>query len=334
MIISLFTDSSFANPRFFWLFVVLAAAVGWYFWRHSRQNPHIQVASIEGLKGLRTTRPVLRHGLFVLRMAALSLIIVALARPQSSNKWESVTTEGIDIMMALDISGSMLAQDLKPDRLEAAKKISTQFISGRNNDRIGLVIFSGESFTQCPLTTNHTALINMFNSVKSGMIEDGTAIGLGLATAVNRIKDSDAKSRVIILLTDGVNNRGAIDPMTAAEIARTFGIRVYTIGIGTRGKAPYPVQTPFGIRYQDIEADIDEELLIEIADMTNGQYFQANDNNALIKVYEEIDLLEKSKVSVEEHHKKSEEYLKFAIAAALALLLEILFRYTLLRNLP
>ena len=327
-------DYSFAQPQFFWLFTVLAAAIVWYFWRHNRLHPHLQVASVEGLKGVRTARPVLRHLLFVLRMSAFALVIVVLARPQSSNKWESVTTEGIDIMMALDISSSMLARDFSPDRIEAAKRIAIQFISGRPNDRIGLVIFSGESFTQCPLTTDHTSLINLFNNVHSGMIEDGTAIGLGLANAVSRIKDSDALSRVIILLTDGVNNRGSIDPMTAAEIAKTFGIRVYTVGIGTRGMAPHPVPTPFGIRYQDMPTDIDEELLIRIGEMTNGRYFRATDNDALVKIFEEIDRLEKSIINVEEHHKKSEEYLRFALFAALLLLLEILLRHTLLRNLP
>jgi len=325
---------TYANPQFFWLFVAWMAFVGWYVWRQNRLNPQLQIASVEGLKGVRTARPVLRHALFVLRMMAFALIIVVLARPQSSNRWETVTTEGIDIVMALDISGSMLAQDFKPDRLEAAKRISTQFISGRPNDRIGLVIFSGESFTQCPLTTDHTSLINLFNSVHSGMIEDGTAIGLGLANAVNRIKDSDAISKVVILLTDGVNNRGSIDPMTAAEIAKTFGIRVYAIGVGTRGIAPYPVQTPFGVQYRDMETDIDENLLKEIAKMTDGQYFRATGNDALVKIYEEIDQMEKSKISVQEHHKKTEEYLKFAIAAALLLLLEIILRYTVLRNLP
>jgi len=328
------SDYIFAYPKFFWLFGVIAVAIAWYIWRQKRLNPHMQIASVEGLKGVRTVRPVLRHFLFLLRMAAFAFIIIVLARPQSSNKWESVTTEGIDIMMALDISGSMLAQDFKPDRIEAAKQISIQFISGRPNDRIGLVIFSGESFTQCPLTTNHAALINLFNSVHSGMIEDGTAIGLGLANSVNRIKDSDAHSKIIILLTDGVNNRGSIDPMTAAEIAKTFGIRVYTIGVGTRGMAPYPVRTAFGIQYQNMPTDIDEELLIRISEMTDGRYFRATDNNALVKVYEEIDQLEKSKISVQEHHKKSEEYLRFAIAAALLLLLEMLLRYTVLRNLP
>ena len=327
-------DYTFSNPQFFWLFILIVAATGWYIWRQHRLNPHLQVASVEGLKGVRTARPLLRHLLFVLRMAAFALIIVVLARPQSSNRWESVTTEGIDIVMALDISGSMLAQDFKPDRLEAAKNISTQFIAGRSNDRIGLVIFSGESFTQCPLTTDHASLINLFKNVHNGMIEDGTAIGLGLANSVSRIKDSDAISKVVILLTDGVNNRGSIEPMTAAEIAKTFGIRVYTVGIGTRGMAPHPVPTPFGVQYRDMPTDIDEALLKKIAEMTDGLYFRATDNNALVKVYEEIDRMEKSKISVQEHHKKTEEYLKFALAAALLLLLEILLRYTVLRNYP
>jgi len=327
-------DYTYANPQFFWLFIALVAAVGWYIWRQNRLNPYMQVASVEGLKGVRTARPILRHVLFVLRLMAFSLMIVVLARPQLSNKWETVTTEGIDIVMALDISGSMLAQDFKPDRLEAAKRISTQFISGRPNDRIGLVVFSGESFTQCPLTTDHTSLINLFNSVHSGMIEDGTAIGLGLANAVSRIKDSDAISKVIILLTDGVNNRGSIDPMTAAEIAKTFGMRVYTVGIGTRGMAPHPVRTPFGVQFQNMPTDIDEDLLKEIAKMTDGLYFRATDNESLVKIYEEIDQMEKSRISVQEHHKKTEEYLRFALAAALLLLVEIILRYTLLRNLP
>ena len=324
-------DYTFANPQFFWLFFALTAVLGWYIWRKNRLHPHLHVSSIDGLKGVLTARPVLRHLLFTLRMAAFALIILVLARPQSSNRWESVTTEGIDIIMALDISGSMLAQDFKPDRLEAAKNISIQFITGRYNDRIGLVIFSGESFTQCPLTTDHASLINLFKSVHNGMIEDGTAIGLGLANSVNRIKDSDAISKVIILLTDGINNRGSIEPMTAAEIAKTFGIRVYTVGIGTRGMAPLPVRTPFGVQYQNMETDIDEDLLKEIAKLTDGLYFRATDNESLKRIYEEIDQMEKSKISVQEHHKKTEEYLKFALTAALLLLLEILLRYTLLR---
>ena len=327
-------DYTFAYPQFFWLFAILAAAIGWYVWRQNRLNPHIQIASVEGLKGVRTVRPVLRHLLFALRAAAFALVIIVLARPQSSNRLVDVTTEGIDIMLALDISGSMLARDFYPDRIEAAKRIATQFISGRPNDRIGLVIFSGESFTQCPLTTNHAALINLLNSVHSGMIEDGTAIGLGLANSVNRIKDSDAASRIIILMTDGVNNRGSIDPMTAAEIAQIFGIRVYTVGIGTRGMAPHPVRTPFGVQYVDMPTDIDEDLLIRISEMTNGRYFRATDDNSLVRIFEEIDQLERSEINVQEYHRNSEEYLKFALFAALLLLFEIVLRYSLLRNLP
>jgi Ca-activated chloride channel family protein len=321
---------TYAYPLFFWLFIVWAAIVGWYVWRRNKLYPSIRLSSVEGLKGVQTVRPYLRHLLFALRMASFALLIVILARPQSSNQWESVTTEGIDIMLALDISGSMLAQDFKPDRLEAAKQVATQFVSGRPNDRIGLVVFSGESFTQCPLTTDHTALINLFNNVHSGMIEDGTAIGLGLANAVTRIKDSEAVSKVIILLTDGVNNQGSIDPLTAAEIAKTFGVRVYTIGVGSQGMAPYPVQTPFGIRYQDMKTEIDEELLKHIADMTGGLYFRATGNERLKAVYEEIDQLEKSQITVQEHHKKTEEYLSFAITALLLLMAEIILRHTFL----
>ena len=322
-------DYSFAYPQFFWLFVAIGAAIGWYIWRNNRLNPYIQLSSVEGLKNVRTIRPLLRHLPFVLRMATFALIIIALARPQLSNQWEDITTEGIDIIIALDISGSMLARDFEPDRIGAAKNIATQFIAGRPSDRIGLVIFSGESFTQCPLTTDHASLINLFNSVRSGMIEDGTAIGLGLANSVNRIKDSDAISKVIILLTDGVNNRGSIEPLTAAEIAKTFGVRVYTVGIGTRGMAPHPVQTPFGTRYQDMPTDIDEELLEQVAEMTDGKYFRATDNKSLVKIFEDIDKLEKTKINVQEHHKKTEEYFRFAFAAAILLLLEILYRYLL-----
>jgi Ca-activated chloride channel family protein len=326
---------TFAYPQFFWLFAVLLVVLGWYIWRQNRLNPHFQLASIEGFRGINSPRPMLRHILFVLRIIVFSLIIIVLARPQSTSSYsEDLTTEGIDIMLALDISGSMLAQDLKPDRIEAAKQISIQFISGRPHDRIGLVIFSGESFTQCPLTTDHATLINMFTAVRSGMIEDGTAIGMGLANSVSRLIESDAASRIVILLTDGVNNRGSIDPMTAAEIAKTFGIKVYTIGIGTRGTAPYPVRTPFGIQYYDLPADIDEDLLIQISEMTGGQYFRANDNDALMQVYQEIDQLEKSEINIQEYHRKTEEYARFALIALSLLTLEVFLRYTFLRMFP
>ena len=236
-------------------------------------------------------------------------------------------------MLTLDISGSMLARDFRPDRLEASKNVATEFISGRPYDRMGLVVFSGESFTQCPLTTDHAVLINLLREIQSGMIEDGTAIGMGLATAVNRIKDSQAKSKVIILLTDGVNNRGEIAPATAAGIAKTYGIRVYTIGVGTQGMAPYPVNTPFGIQYQDMPVEIDEAILKEISETTGGKYFRATDNNKLVQVYNEIDKLEKSKIDVRQFSRKEEKYFIPALIAFCLLAMEILVRNTLFRNL-
>jgi len=266
-------------------------------------------------------------------MAAVTILIIVLARPQSTDKFQDVSTEGIDIMLALDISGSMLARDFKPDRLEASKDVATEFISGRPYDRIGLVVFSGESFTQCPLTTDHAVLINLLREIQSGMIEDGTAIGMGLANAVNRIKDSEAKSKVIILLTDGINNRGEIAPATAAGIAKTFGIRVYTIGVGTMGTAPYPVQTPYGTQYQNMPVEIDEAILKEIAQTTGGKYFRATDNDKLVQVYSEIDKLEKSKIDVRQFTRKEEKYLIPAIIAFFILVIELLVRYTFLRKL-
>ena len=267
-------------------------------------------------------------------MVAVALLIVILARPQSTNSWSNSSTEGIDIMLAMDISGSMLAQDLKPNRLEAAKDVAASFINGRPNDNIGLVVFAAESFTQCPLTTDHTVLLNLFKDIQSGMIQDGTAIGLGLANAVSRIKDSHAKSKVIILLTDGSNNAGEIAPVTAAEIAKTFGVRVYTIGVGTKGMAPYPFQTAFGVQYQNIPVEIDEATLKQIASTTGGQYFRATDNASLKEIYSEIDQMEKTKISVQEYSKKQEEYKNWALLVFALLLVEILLRNTLLRNIP
>jgi Ca-activated chloride channel family protein len=265
---------------------------------------------------------------------AVILITLALARPQASNSWRTENTEGIDIMMALDISGTMLAEDLKPNRLDAAKSVATEFILSRPNDNIGLVVFSGESFTQCPLTTDHAVLVNLFNGINYGLIEDGTAIGLGLANAVNRIKDSKAKSKVIILLTDGSNNRGDIAPITAAEIAKSFGIRVYAIGIGSYGKVRIPVQTPLGLQYQLMDSEFDEKTLKDIATMTGGHYFRATDNSKLRNIYQEIDQMEKTKISVREYSKKNEEFYLFALGAFILLLLEILLRNTLLRKVP
>lgn len=325
----------FANPGFLYLLLVLVPMIVWYVLKQREANTSIQTSTLEGFKKSSITyKHILRHFLFGFRVIAIGLLIVVLARPQSQNNWQNVTTEGIDIVMSLDISGSMLAQDLKPDRLEAAKDVASEFIAGRPNDRIGLVVYSGESFTQCPLTTDHAVLINLFKDVKSGMIEDGTAIGMGLANAVNRLKDSKAISKVIILLTDGVNNQGSISPVTAAEIAQTYGIRVYTIGVGTNGTAPYPFKTAFGLQFQNIEVKIDEPTLKEIAQITGGQYFRATDNKKLKEIYNEIDLLEKSKISVKEYSKKKEEFLPFALLACLIFLIEIVLRYTLLKSIP
>jgi Ca-activated chloride channel family protein len=263
---------------------------------------------------------------------AIGLIIIALARPQTSSSSQNMTIEGIDIVMALDVSGSMLARDLKPDRLEASKAVASSFIKDRPNDRIGLVIFSGETFTQVPLTTDHSILLNMFKDIKSGMIEDGTAIGDGLATAVTRLKDSRAISKVVILLTDGVNNAGSVDPMTAAEIAKVFGVRVYTIGVGSFGTAPYPVQTPFGIQLRDMKVEIDEDLLQNIATQTDGRYFRATTNQKLEDIYAEIDKLERSKIEVTEFKRKHEEFLPLVLLAFGLLLAEFLLRQTIFKS--
>jgi Ca-activated chloride channel family protein len=330
-----FLDYTYADKWVLWFLLVIPLLTVWYIYRQHRLHPALQISTTTPFAKLRPSFKVwFRHSLFVLRMLAIALLIVALARPQSSNSWHNVTTKGIDIMMAMDVSGSMLAQDFSPNRLEAAKQVATRFINGRSNDRIGLVVFSGESFTQCPLTTDHAALINLMKDIKSGMIEDGTAIGEGLATSVARLKDSKAISKVIILLTDGVNNSGSIDPFTAAEIAKTFGIRVYTIGVGTYGMAPYPVQTPFGTQLQDMKVEIDEGLLKKIADMTDGLYFRANNKKKLEAIYQKIDKLEKSKISVKEYHKKDDRYLYLGLIALLALFFEGLLRYTYLKNTP
>jgi len=325
----------FANPEYFYLLLLIIPAIAWYVLKDKVAHASIQVSTIKSFNAApKTYKYYLRHALFVLRILAITFIIVALARPQSSNRYENVTTEGIDIIMALDISSSMLAMDFEPNRLEASKDVATKFITGRQNDKIGLVIFAGESFTQCPLTTDYAVLINLFKDIKCGMVEDGTAIGLGLANAVNRLKDSKAKSKVTILLTDGVNNQGEVAPLTAAELAKTFGIRVYTVGVGTIGQAPYPYQTPFGISTQNVPVKIDEKILEQIADMTGGKYFRATDKNKLKAIYQEIDQLEKSKIKVRQYSTKNEEYLLFALIGALLLLLEIALRNSILRNIP
>lgn len=327
-------DITFKNPELLWLALVLLPMIAYYVFLQRKNQVEFRFSNVGVAKAAESNlKSKLIHLPFVLRCLAVALLIVVLARPQSTSSWQDVTTEGIDIVMALDISGSMKAEDFKPNRLEAAKKVAKKFIQQRPNDRLGLVVFAGESFTQCPLTTDHSVILNLFNDVESGMLQDGTAIGMGLATSVKRLKESEAISKVVILLTDGDNNSGSIAPATAAEIAKEFGVRVYTIGVGTRGTAPMPFTDPFGrTRYQDMEVKINEELLTRIADMTDGKYFRATDNESLEQVYQEIDELEKSKIDVTEYRKRKEEFLPFAIAALLLLALEVLLKNTLLRS--
>jgi Ca-activated chloride channel family protein len=325
----------FAYPQVIYLTLIIPVMIGWYIFRQLKITPTIRLSGIQPFSGSPVSwKNYLRHLPFVLRQAVIALLILVAARPQSSNSWENVTTEGIDIILAVDISGSMLAEDFKPNRLEASKAVATEFIAGRPDDRMGLVVFSGESFTQCPLTTDHAVLMNLFQGIQSGIIEDGTAIGLGLATSVNRLKDSDARSKVIILLTDGMNNRGEIAPVTAAEIAKTFGIRVYTVGVGSLGTAPYPFKTPFGVQYQNVKVEIDEAVLQEIATMTGGKYFRATNNQKLKEIYQEIDKMEKSRIDVKEINTKTEEYQRFLFLALLLLFIEIGLRLTLFRRNP
>ena len=323
---------TFNNPDYLYALALIPLLWIWNYFRQREQAAQLQISSLKGITQ-NSWKAKGRHIVFLFRTIALAILIIAFARPQSTLSWEDMTTEGIDIVISMDISSSMLAQDLKPDRLEASKNVAMNFISGRPNDRIGLVIFSGESFTQCPLTTDHQVLQNLFANVKSGMVEDGTAIGMGLATAVNRLKESEAISKVIILLTDGVNNQGSVAPLTAAKIAQKFDIRVYTIGVGTQGFAPYPFKTPFGTTvYQDVEVQIDEETLQNIASVTKGQYFRATSNKALESIYKEIDQLERSKIEVKEYHKKKEEFFPLALLALTLLIIEFILRLTLFRS--
>ena len=324
---------TFANPEYLFLLLLLLPIVGWYIYELRKSDASVQVSDTRVLAAQpKSIRIWLLHVPFVLRIAVITLISIALARPQLTNKWSSQSTEGIDIMMALDISGTMLAEDLRPNRLEAAKKVASDFVIARPNDQIGLVVFAGESFTQCPLTTDHAMLVNLFKSVEYGMVEDGTAIGLGLANAVNRMKDSETKSKVIILLTDGSNNRGDIDPQTAAEIAKTYGIRVYTIGVGSYGQARVPVQTPIGKQYITMDNEFDETTLRSIAETTGGQYFRAKDNTTLKAIYDQIDQMEKTKLRVREFSKHTENFMPFLYAALICLLLELIIRYFVLRT--
>ena len=307
----------FANPKYFLLLILLVPMIVWYILKEKKSHADLQFSSLQAFKGIKHSGRIWwRHVLFVLELLAIILLVTALARPQSSNSWQTYTSEGIDIALALDVSTSMLARDFTPDRLEAAKEVATKFILERPQDKIGLVVFAGESFTQCPLTT------------------DGTAIGLGLANAVNRLKDSPGKSKVVILLTDGINNQGAIAPVTAAELAKAFGIRVYTIGVGTYGEAPYPVPTPFGVQLQNMPVEIDEGVLQQIANVTGGKYFRATDNDKLQQIYSEIDQLEKSKIEVKHFSKKNEQYFIFGLLGMCLLIAQAVLKYTLLRKIP
>ena len=318
----------FEYPRLLWLLILPLLLLLHYIWLElSGRKPHFRFSTLLPLgKGGFSLVALLRHIPIALRLVALALLIVALARPRSSTQTERVDTEGIDIVFAMDVSTSMLARDFTPDRISAAKDIAIEFIAQRPTDRMGIVVFAAESYTQCPLTTDRATLINLMKELETGLIDDGTAIGNGLATAVARMKDSDAKSRVIILLTDGVNNRGEITPLTAAEIAKTYGIRVYTIGVGANGTAPYPVMTPWGVRTQDIEVQIDEDLLKGIAESTGGRYFRATDNTKLAEIYSEINKMERAKTTVDSFPIYQELFGKFALAALVLLLAELLLR--------
>lgn len=326
----------FASPYYLWLLTLLVPMIGYYVWRALQGGASIQISSIAGVvRAPRTVRYYLRHLPFVLRAAAFALLVVALARPQDIEQNVRSNTEGIDIMLAIDVSGSMLARDFKPDRITAAKEVAGSFIADRYGDRIGLVAFAGEAFTQSPLTTDQSTLQTLLARIRSGLIEDGTAIGNGLATAINRLRESDAKSKVIILLTDGVNNRGEIAPMTAAEIAKAQGIRVYTIGVGTEGMAPYPAIDMGGnLIFVNQKVEIDEKVLKAISDMTGGRYFRATDKDKLKAVYDEINQLEKSKVEVTEHISYHELFLVWALAALGLLLTEFLLSNLVLKRIP
>lgn len=331
----MFNNIEFAFPYFLYGLIIIPVIILWYWKKNKKVSPDLTYSSLKIFSGVKPTlRERLRHLPFVLRIIALSLLIVGLARPQSFATGENIHTEGIDIAMVLDISGSMLAEDFEPNRLEAAKNVIADFVQGRTTDKIGLVVFARESFTQCPLTIDYSVLKNLLQDIESGMITDGTAIGNAIANGVNRLKDSQAKSKVMILITDGVNNAGEIDPVTAAQIAETFGIRIYTIGVGTRGEAPYPFKTPFGTRYQMVPVEIDEELLQQVSAMTGGRYFRATNNEKLKEIYEEIDQLEKSKVEVLSYRNTKELFYGWVGAGFALLILELSLLRTYLRSLP
>jgi len=331
---------TFANPLYFILLALLVPYIVWYMLYHRRSHPVMQVSSTDAFRFMRHSwKEYLIHVPFLLRLACFTLIVIALARPQTTNNWKQTDVEGIDIMLCMDVSTSMLAEDLRPNRVKAAREVAVEFISGRPNDNIGLTLFAGEAFTQCPMTVDHAVLINMLQGMQcdmtqKGMIEDGTAIGMGLASAVARLKDSKAKSKVVILLTDGSNNRGDISPLTAADIAKSFGIRIYTIGVGTNGLARYPMPVAGGVQYIQVPVEIDTKTLQSIADKTDGQFYRARDTKSLHEVYKAIDQLEKTKLNVKKFTKRYEAYAPFVLFAILALLLELLLRMTVLKRIP
>ncbi len=327
-----------AHPGYLWLFLLFIPLIAWYVWSQRKANPSMRMSSISAFKGLSTSWKVyVRHFSFVLKLAALSCLIIILCRPQTYDKWSMSDTEGTDIVMAIDISASMLSRDLQPDRLEAAKKVASDFVAKRESDNIGLVIFAGEGFTLLPMTTHQATLLNTIHEISINMLDaDGTAIGDGIATAINRIKDGKAKSKSIILLTDGTNNSGVVAPLTAAEIAQKEGIRIYTIGLGTRGTAETPYAQGFGgeLLYKPMPVTIDEESLKKVAQMTGGKYFRATDNDVLTSIFNEIDKLEKTKIDVKNFTNTQDNYMPWAWALLLLVLLNLTISYTVLRRIP
>ena len=334
MFFDYFHNIEFAQRGVFWLAMILPVMLFWYVKKSNDQYAGIKVSSIKSFTGMSSWKNLFRHLPFILRLLAITCIILALARPQAKNQVQQVEGEGVDIVLCIDVSGSMTAQDFTPNRMEAAKKVAASFVEKRLTDRIGIVIFSGESFTQCPITTDKAVLRSAIESIRNGLLEDGTAIGDGLSTSTDRLRTSKSKSKVVILLTDGENNGGLIGPTNAKEIAKAFGIRVYTIGVGTDGYAPFPIKTDLGVIIQQQKVTIDEKLLKEIAGETGGKYFRAKDNTGLENIYKEIDGLEKSKVEISTLTRYTEKFFPLVIAALVFLFLEVLLRFTLLRKFP
>lgn len=331
---NLITDN-FARPGFLWILLIIPLLLLWYILKNKIFHGEVIYSGFPGVKNSgKTFKTTLRHIQHMFRLLAITAVIIALARPQSSSSDKQVNVEGIDIMLAIDISGSMLAEDLKPNRIEAAKEVAADFITKRPNDRIGLIAYSGVAFTQCPLTIDHVVLQTMLSNLKNNMVADGTAIGDGLGLAVERIRHSEAISKVVILLTDGINNMGYIDPAMAAQIASEFGVRIYTIGVGKKGKAPYPFRTPFGVQYDYVDVEIDEPLLQNIAEMSGGKYFRAEDNRSLKEIYDEIDIMERTKIEVAYFTHHTENFHVFILFALCLFLIEMLFKYWFVRMLP